>query len=362
MVSLLGFGGMRFIEPKNLDKSVHTVLRAFELGVNYFDTAPYYTDDKSEIIMGLAVQVLKKSGKPFYLSTKSGKTRGDAVRKELEKSLKRLNLNTIDFYHIWCLLSLEDWEERKKGGVLAALRRAQEEGLIRHLCFSAHLAGHEIREVLEAEAFAGFTIGYSAINFAYREEALRLAANKKLGVAIMNPLGGGIIPANPERFAFIKTKAEQTVVEAALHFIFSQEPVSVVLVGFRDVQDVESAVAAVNNFVPYTTAQVQTLKEKIHRDFDTLCTGCGYCRDCPEKLAVWKFMEAFNHTLLEGSDSVYARLRWHWAVPITELDRCTRCRRCEKACTQHLPILERMAQLKELYRHEEQARFKHKHA
>jgi predicted aldo/keto reductase-like oxidoreductase len=113
-VSVLGFGGMRFAEPRNHDKSVRAVLRAFEQGVTYFDTAPDYCEDQSEIIIGKAVREMKKTKKPFVLSTKSSKANGDELRRELEKSLKRLNVEVIDFFNCWCLMTWDDWERRKR--------------------------------------------------------------------------------------------------------------------------------------------------------------------------------------------------------------------------------------------------------
>ena len=70
-VSILGFGGMRFENPEDLDTGAETVLHAYNQGISYFDTAPGYCNDKSEDIMGLAIKEMKKQDYPFYISTKS---------------------------------------------------------------------------------------------------------------------------------------------------------------------------------------------------------------------------------------------------------------------------------------------------
>ena len=57
-------------------------------------------------------------------------------------------------------------------------------------------------------------------------------------------------------------------------------------------------------------------------------------------------MESYNHLLLKNGDSVANRLKWHWGAKIDELEKCTECGKCERACTQHLPILERFEELK----------------
>ncbi len=345
-VSALGFGAMRFEEPNNHDKSVATVLRAFEKGVTYFDTAPGYCEDQSEIIVGKAILEMKKSGKPFYVSTKSNKADAGEVRRDLEQSLKRLNVEAIDFYHCWYLLTLPIWEARKAGGAVKEMLKAKEEGLIRHVVFSTHLPGPDIRKVVEEDYFEGVTLGYSAVNFPYREDGLNAAAEHEMGVVVMNPLGGGTIVNNEESFGFIKIRPEQTMLEAALHFLLSNQKITVALVGARNEADVDSAVAAVENYTSYSEEDIERIRNWIHGEFNNLCTSCMYCNVCPENIPVWMFMETYNHLLLKDGEKVANRLKWHWGISIDELDRCTQCGQCEAACTQHLPILERFGELK----------------
>ncbi len=51
--------------------------------------------------------------KPFYVSTKTTQTEPDKIRQDIETSLKRMNLDYIDFYHVWCILYLDEYKERK---------------------------------------------------------------------------------------------------------------------------------------------------------------------------------------------------------------------------------------------------------
>lgn len=340
-VTALGFGAMRFEKPDDIDHSAETVLHAFNRGISYFDTAPGYFDGKSEEAVGLAVKEMKKSGKPFYISTKSNKADGDTVRKELEESLKRLNLDRIDFYNCWYVLTLEDWEKRKKGGAVDAILKAEEEGLIRFPVFSTHLSGSDVRKVIEEGYFRGVTLGYSAINFPYREEGIRAAAENDLGVVVMNPLGGGTIVNNEEAFRFIKRREEQNMVEAALHFLWAHDEITVALVGCRNKSDVDDAAAAAATFEPYSEDETEKVKKSITRDFNQLCTSCMYCNVCPEDIPVWKFVETANHVILNSESSFSDRLKYYWGADPSDMERCIRCGRCESACTQHLPIMER---------------------
>lgn len=346
-VSAVGFGGMRFEDPRDHEASVATVLRASERGITYFDTAPGYCQDQSEIILGKAILEMKQRGAPFYISTKSSKANAGDLRRDLEQSLKRLNVETIDFYHCWYLLTPAVWEQRKAGGAVREIMKAKDEGLIRHAVFSTHMAGPDIRAVIEEGYFEGVTLGYSAVNFPYRQEGIQAAAERDMGVVVMNPLGGGTIVTNEENFGFIKVRPEQTMLEAALHFLLSHSTITVSLVGFRNRADVDSAVAAAEAYRPYTPEEIENIRRRVQGDYNTLCTSCMYCKGCPEEIPVWKFMETYNHILLKHGERAADRLKYHWGASVEDLERCTECGHCEEVCTQHLPILERFEELKQ---------------
>ncbi len=115
-ISALGFGAMRLPRKNAGDKTVideeegeRIIRRAFELGVNYIDTAPYYCEGISEIVVGRA---LKGWRDRVYLSTKNPveNASGSDWRMRLEKSLAKLDTGHIDFYHMWGI----NWEDYQK--------------------------------------------------------------------------------------------------------------------------------------------------------------------------------------------------------------------------------------------------------
>ena len=345
-VSVLGFGGMRFENPADIDGAAEMLPYALEKGITYFDTAPGYCGDHSEDIFGAAIKEMKKLEKPFFVSTKSNKSSGEALRRDLENSLKRLNIDSIDFYNCWYVLTMEDWEGRIKGGAVEAILKAKEEGLIKHPVFSTHLPGSDIRKVIEEGYFQGVTLGYSVINFPYREEGIAAAAENNMGVVVMNPLGGGTITQNPDTFNFIKVRPEQNNLDGALHFLMNNQNISVMLTGFRNKNDIDTAVASVERYKPYTQKEVEKIRMHIDSDFNNLCTSCMYCKNCPVDIPVWKFVETANGLYYEADGSLSDRLKYHWGTDISVLEMCTECRLCEDVCTQHLPILERFEELK----------------
>lgn len=348
-MSAIGFGGMRFTDQNNVDQCASLVKYAYDHGINYFDTAPGY--GKSEDLFGVAFKEMKKTrtARPFYVSTKTFASDAAAARRDLETSLKRMGLDHIDFYHVWCIMSHDSFSQRKAGGVLKEFEKMKAEGLIKHICVSSHMTGAEIGKMLADYPFEGVLLGYSAMNFAYRDKGLDAAAKLGRGLVVMNPLGGGIIPREPARFAFVRTQKNETAVEGALRFLINDKRITISLVGFSSTAQVDEALRAVDGFKPLTAKQVDKIRGGLKEAFNELCTGCRYCDECPEGIPVPRYMEAYNHMLLgKGPQDMINRLKWHWEIRLEDdyLERCTKCRHCEENCTQKLPICERLDKIK----------------
>ena len=345
-VSMLGFGGMRFKNVDDTETCVAMMLDAAQAGVNYFDTAPGYMGTRSEQVFGEAFKEFQKRGISFYSATKTFKASEDSIRRELDEQLRRLNVDHIDFYHVWCITTLEDWEGRKKKNVIKAFQKLKQEGLIKHICVSSHLIGDQIRELLMEGVFEGVLFGYSAYNFNIRAAAFDAIRRHKLGCVVMNPLGGGIIPQNPGVFDFVRTREEETVVEGALRFIFSHDEICTALVGFGNREEVSQAVKAVQGYSKIPAGEMTRMREHIKDSFRDLCTGCRYCDECPEGIPIPKLMDAYNHKLLYGKEQeLLDRLSWHWSISKNLADRCVECGLCEELCTQHLPIMSRLREI-----------------
>jgi predicted aldo/keto reductase-like oxidoreductase len=258
-----------------------------------------------------------------------------------------MDIPAIDFYHIWCVTTLDNWQERKKNGILQTFRKLKEEGLIRHICVSSHLIKGEIKELLMEGVFEGVLFGYSAYNFKTRQEAFDAIRAKTLGAVVMNPLGGGIIPQHPQLFGFLQREGESTVA-AALRFLWDHPEISVTLVGFQTIEQVREALAAMEGYKPRTLPEMEEVKAKADASFEGICTGCAYCDDCPQEIPIPQFMDAYNHKLLNippDKDPIGDRLYWHWSLERSVAGKCIACGQCEKACTQHINIIERLKEI-----------------
>jgi predicted aldo/keto reductase-like oxidoreductase len=350
-VSLLGFGGMRFADVNNHDKCTEMMVHAAKGGVNYFDTAPGYYETRSETVYGKGFAELRKQKLPYYVATKTFQAEENGIRREVEDSLKRLNVEAIDFYHIWCITSLENWKERKKSGIIKTFQKLKEEKLIKHICVSTHLIQNNIAELFTEPVFEGVLFGYSAYNFKTREKAFDVVQQKNLGAVVMNPLGGGLIPNKPELCKFLFERGEEcnkeNAVKAALQFLWDHKDLSVALVGFATKEEIDLALSAMESYKPRTDEELKAAKSAALKSFEGICTGCSYCDDCPQEIPIPKFMDAYNRKVLgEKDEGLYNQLKWHWNLSPETAGNCTQCGNCESVCTQHLNIIERLEYIK----------------
>lgn len=350
--SVIGFGGMRFENPNDIDSSAALVYSAYQAGINYFDTAPFYCNDKSEDIFGAAIKQMKKTARqrPFYISTKTMEPEPDKIRKEAEKSLKRLGVDCVDFYHCWCIITLDQFYDRVKKGALKEFEKLKAEGLVRHICVSTHLPGGDIGKLLNEYPFEGVLLGYNVMNFAYRQAGLDAAAGLRKGVAVMNPLGGGIIPQNPDKFNFIKTQQNESVTQAAIRFLINDPAITIALIGFANNRQLDEAITAVDGFKPISQEEINRIKSRLSKQFNEFCTICTYCDKCPKKIPIYKLMESYNYKMLREDPKVLVdRIRYYWSLKLEETyaDQCTECGLCEKLCTQKLPIRKRLLEIRQ---------------
>jgi len=345
-VSLLGFGGMRFKNVDDHDECVRMMVAAAQGGINYFDTAPGYFETRSETVFGKGLAQLRKLGLPYYAATKTFESTQDGIRREIEAQLKRLDIPAIDFYHIWCITSLDNWKNRKKDGVLQTFRKLKDEGLIRHICISSHLIKNEIKELLMEAVFEGVLFGYSAYNFPTRQEAFDAIREKKLGAVVMNPLGGGVIPQHPELFKFICREGESTVT-AALRILWDHPEITSTLVGFDTMEHLKEALQAMEGYKPRTAKELEEVKSKAGASFEGICTGCAYCDNCPAGIPIPEYMDSYNQKILNKNDKdpIGDRLKWHWSLDRSGAGKCTACGQCESACTQHIGIINRLKEI-----------------
>ncbi|MCL2568991.1 MAG: aldo/keto reductase [Oscillospiraceae bacterium] len=350
-ISAISFGGMRFrAEDYNKDHQIcaDILLRAHELGINYFDTAPGYCDNQSQKIVGLAMRQIR--GTRPYVSTKCGlwmaKTADEAYVR-VQKACDTLSVDKIDFYYMWCVRTLDEYRQlTTPGGVYDGLVRAQQDGLIGHICTSVHVDSADIGDIVADGKAEAILLGYNALNSAYRGEGLRACQKAGLGVVVMNPLGGGLIPRQAEKFDFLKNTPDETIVQAALRFVIGHEAVTAALPGPGSIQELEECVSAVENAYTVTEETRSRVASHLKQELNALCTSCAYCEPCPSGVPIVKLLDAYNQYLLgRNVKELPNALEEFWGISAEDAAQCTACGLCEPLCTQKLPIIERLREI-----------------
>lgn len=349
-VSPLGFGAMRL--PKDEREAVRVLQRAFDLGVNLVDTAPYYLDNNSEIIVGKA---LKGYRDKVYLATKNPieDSTGATYRKHLEKSLKKLDVEYIDFYYMWSI-NLDVYQEKINlpGGPLEAAFKAKQEGLIRHICFSVHDIRENVIKIIDEKVFEAVLCQYNLLD---REHELTLAYAKEkgLGTAVMGPVAGGRLGTPSSIIQRLVPGELKSSAEIALRFVLANTNVDIALSGMGNTQMVEENVATAcgeNKLTEEEIIRVAEIMEEKKKLADLYCTGCDYCMPCSTGVNIPENFTYLNHFKVYGLED-YAKEEYrllgtqgHW-VEGKQAKDCLQCGECEQKCPQRLKIIE---QLKEV--------------
>jgi predicted aldo/keto reductase-like oxidoreductase len=356
-VSALGFGAMRLpvlptTRKVNRDEAVRVIHRAFDLGVNYIDTAFGYHGGESEEVVGVA---LKGRRDKVTLSTKNPykQASGADWRKNLETSLKRLDVECIDLY----LFHFLAWAELSgpmsaPGGPVEEAEKARKEGKIRFLSFSCHDKPENMIKCIDTGLFSTLTCQYNLLDRA-NEKAMAHAHSKGMGVIIMGPVGGGRLVAPSAFQEFVPGGAKSTP-EIALRFVLSNPAVSTALSGMNSLEQVAENVATASRPDPLTDEErhrVVALLEMNKRLADLYCTGCNYCMPCPNEVNIPANFRLMNFHRVYGLTD-YARKQYRAISPTAgggnkgrRAEECKECGKCEPKCPQKIPI---MNQLKEV--------------
>ena len=134
--SVLIFGGAALAEVSE-EQADNAISLALEAGVDHFDTAADYGD--SELHYGRWMPQMRND---IFLSTKTGKRDGEDARRQIEASLERLWVDSVDLIQLHAVGDLEDLDRAtRRGGVLEAAVKARDEGLVGAVGITGH--GHE---------------------------------------------------------------------------------------------------------------------------------------------------------------------------------------------------------------------------
>ena len=357
-ISSLGFGCMRLPEYEkegqwfiDEEQAIPMLHHAYENGINYFDTAPYYLHSNSESTLGKAMKSIRDK---VMLSTKipleEVNEAGD-YRRVLEKSLKKMDTDYIDFYHFWGI-NKGSFDEKIMGlGLLKEAQKAKEEGLIRHISFSFHDKAEHIKHIIDkAEIMESMLVQYNLLDRS-NEEMIAYAASKGLGVVIMGPVGGGRLAAPTELTAKLTGKASIATYDLAFKFVLGNPGVSCALSGMGSMDMVEKNLAIAGEGKPMTEEEWKHLGEAVEqlkKFSDLYCTGCEYCQPCPMEIKIPHIFNMFTYHNVYGlTDHAKYEMKKYLSEGGKSISDCIDCGQCESKCPQNLEIRKQLRRVED---------------
>ncbi len=359
-LSILGFGCMRLpvtAEGKIDESLAAEMLRyAIDRGVNYIDTAYPYHNGESEPFLGRALQggyreiVHLATKLPIWLV----QSRADMDR-YLDEQLKRLQTDHIDFYLVHGLMN-PFWEKLHEMGITDFLDDAIADGRIKHAGFSFHDELPLFKEIVDDYDWTFCQIQYNFVDEQYQAgtEGLRYAANRGLGIVIMEPLRGGMLTKEIPSINSIWKKAAvgRSPAEWALRWVWNHPEVTVVLSGMSRPEQVRQNVAYAEEGLPDSLSgeELNLFKEaeiEYKKRIKVPCTGCRYCLPCTSGVSIPECFEMYNQGCMFDAPDV-ADINYNIALggffggSPGLASQCEECGECEKKCPQGIQIREEL--------------------
>jgi len=306
-VSRSSFGALP-IQRISLEEAAGLLRKAYENGINFFDTARGYTDSEEKI--GYALSDVRKD---IIIATKSHAKDKKSLFQDLETSLKKLRTDYIDIYQLHNPQSLPDPDD--PDGLYSGLVEAREKGMIRFI----GITNHRLQLAMEAVASGLYDTIQFPLSSLSSPEDLQLIEECKardIGLIAMKALSGGLI------------------VNAATTFAFLRQFDNVVPIwGIQRESELDEFLALEKN-PPVLDKEMEALIEKDRRELSgAFCRGCGYCMPCPVGIPIP--MAARISLLLERAP--YQQfLTDEWRENMNRIEQCLECGQCRSQCPYEL--------------------------
>ncbi|MDR1947941.1 MAG: aldo/keto reductase [Spirochaetaceae bacterium] len=356
-VSALGVGCMRLpriIDGQetrvDLEKAFEIIRYAADHGVTYFDTAYGYHHGKSEEVLGEALEGGRRdkvrivTKQPFGVMTTQ-----EAVRRNLENTLKKLRTGYIDVYLIHNIQAAT-WEEIKKRKIIEEYEKFKAEGLIRAIGFSYHGLFPAFKEVLSFYDWDMCQVMQNLIDVdkEVTAEAISIAGEKGCALVIMEPLrGGGLAtPPPPVRAIYDNYPVKRSPVEWAFRHVLDYPQVSTILSGVSTLEQLKEDIEIFSkpDALPYCLSEAEKdILRQVKARYESLasirCTACEYCLPCPQGVRIPEVFTKYNDGIMFGNFDQPRRGYYFQTNAKQDASRCVACGACEKKCPQHLEII-----------------------
>jgi len=302
-VSRTAFGALP-IQRVSFDEAKDLMMKAFDNGINFFDTARMYSD--SEEKLGYALSGVRKQ---IIIATKSHAKDKKGLLAHLETSLKNLKTDYVDILQLHNPKELPDPSD--PDGLYGGLLEAKERGLIRHIGLTNHR-----RDLAIAAAKSGNydTIQFP-LNYLSTEEDLKLidiCKENNVGLIAMKAMSGGLISDSSAAFAFLRQYENVVPIWGVQHIWELDE--------FLQYEK--------NNIELNDTHYAHIDKDRIEISGD-FCRACGYCLPCPANIDI---PNAARISLLLRRAVYQNFMTDEFHQKMEKINDCINCGHCKARC------------------------------
>lgn len=322
-VSIVSFGAM--LTPE------HEIMEAaFDMGINYVDTARRYMGGRNEEIVARAIKGRRDK---VYVATKtvsSSSSRKD-IFNDVETSLSKLRTDYIDIIQLHNLSSKDRAFVPETREALLELRR---QGKVRFFGVTTHTGQPEILNALSDDPTKFFDVVLVGYNFKSDSDvrlAIERAAKSGIGIVAMKTQAGGY---KAEALGQVSPH------QAALKWVLKDTNVACAIPGMRDMSMLQEDIAVMA--MKLSQADTKILERYSTAITPYYCHLCAKCEaTCPNHVAI----STINRSLmyLEGYGSRELALTTYRGIPSNRTaSRCNNCRQCVAHCENGLDIAEKM--------------------
>ncbi len=259
-LSIVGFGGI--VVAKVTQKEADAFVgEAIDCGINYFDVAPTYFD--AEDRLGPALECKRQN---VFLACKTEDRTKEGARELLDQSLKKLKTDYFDLYQLHAVTTLEDVERIfDADGAMETFLKAKQEGLIKHIGFSAHSeeAALALMDKFEFDSVL-FPINWVNIfNSNFGPRVVQKAKSKGIGILALKGMAKTSLTEGKENKypkAWYEAIDDKELASLTYRFTLSQPIAAAVPPG--DIEHLRWAIEAVRDFKPITEDEIKYLKDK----------------------------------------------------------------------------------------------------
>ena len=301
LVTKTAFGALP-IQRLTKPDAAKLVRRAYEAGINYFDTANMYSDSEEKLSLAL-----KDVREQVIISTKSAATDKKGAMAHIENSLRHLGY--IDLFQFHNPARLPDISD--PNGAFAAALEMKEKGYIRHIGITNH-RHHIAKAAIESGNFETLQFPFCYLATDVDLELVELCKQADMGFIAMKGLSGGLLNN-----------------AAACHAFMQQYENVVPIWGVQRMEELEQWLSLAET----SGTMTEELKAVIEKDRKELagsfCRGCGYCMPCPAGIEI-NNSARMNMLLRRAPYRPY--LTDEWYEKMHRIENCIHCDSCKSRC------------------------------